>query len=131
MKNRVFWVSFFLLTVLAGTALAQQALPIKGTVYCYNTRKGTPFMGIGVTCPGLTNENGQIMIQGENIPIFSVREISFPKKPVPKIVVKLKNGKVLSMKAQKKDVPLCIFMFNVPGGVLPLDSFDIDKVVFK
>jgi len=132
MNRRVFLtitiLVFFLLSSVS--VYAGKMLPLKGSVYSFGTGKGTAFYGIEVTCPNMENPPGYLLVKGNKILLKIVREISFPKYPVPKLVVKLKSGKVLSAKATKGNVPFCIFNFKTAGGLQSLSSFDIDRVVF-
>ena len=119
------------LVILTASLALGKTFPIKGHVYCYSTGKPAPFSSIDITCPGITSEKGDLLIKGQNIPIYAIQEIAFPKYPQPAIKIKLKNGSSFRLPAKKADVPLCIFTFKVSGGLLPLDSFDIDRVVFR
>ena len=114
----------------ANSVYAGKMLPLKGSVYSFGTGKGTAFYGIEITCPNMENPPGYLMVKGNKILLKIVKEISFPKYPVPKLVVKLKNGKVFSAKATQGKVPFCIFNFKTADGLQSLSSFDIDRVVF-
>jgi len=130
-KDYFMHISVVLMVFVLPTMVFGNTFPIKGLVYCYGTGKPTSFVGLDITCIGITMEKGNLLIKGKNIPLFVIQEISFPKHPTSAIKFKLKNGKVFRIPAKKTDAPLCIITFKMSGGLLPLDSFDIDRVVFR
>jgi len=125
-------VLLLFLVLMPIVTVGGQMAPLSGTVYSFGTGKGTAFQAIEITCPGMTDVPGQIMLEGQKILINHVRELAFPKQPYPAFVIKLKDGRTVGGKVKKSDVPFCVFSFRESdGGILPLDSFDIDRIVFK